>query len=253
MAYDNNPYLVDCKSVGPLKVKVSVDDSGSTESPREYADNTMFITAHNRHSSPDKFTGDDTVEHLATTFDVWHWDNQFKEHTYETDVDKLLNEVYRKAVIVPVYMFEHSNVAYRASTTGNPFHCRWDSGMVGFIYMKREDILQEYGVKIVHEALRDRVIEHLKIEAKEYSDWAEGNVYKYSVELNGDHVASCHGFIGDSDYALEAGVEEAWACLRYACKQRQLKLKQLIAQQCPLGRRERVLGETYRAALVEAD
>jgi len=116
---------------------------------------------------------------------------------------------YPGAEILPVYRYEHSGVMY--NTTG--FSCPWDSCQVGYIVCTKEDILKEYGCKIAHAKVRDKVREVLAAEVGTYSQWAYGDVYGYVVtDANGDRLDgkwddSCWGFYGTE--ACKAAANEA--------------------------------------------
>jgi len=111
------------------------------------------------------------------------------------------------AVILPVYLYDHSGLVM--NTTG--FHCRWDGGQVGFIYVKLEDVRREYDVQRVSAKRREQVAAHLRQEVQTFSDYIGGAVYGYVIESpNGDEIDSCWGLIGDYEsYCLE----EARSCV----------------------------------------
>ena len=120
--------------------------------------------------------------------------------TSDLSVDQLVKRVEKQAVILPVYLYDHSGLAM--NTTG--FHCPWDSGQVGFVYATLETIRKEYDVRRVTAALREKVAQVLKQEVDTYGDYLSGNVYGYVVEKGDDEIDSCWGFIGDyDDYCLE--------------------------------------------------
>jgi len=115
-------------------------------------------------------------------------------------VDELLPRAEKIAIILPVYLYDHSGLAM--NTTG--FHCPWDSGQVGFIYVRLDDVRTEFAVKRVSTKLRKRVVEYLRNEVQTYSDYLSGNVHGYVVEKDGEETDSCWGFIGDYDgFVLE--------------------------------------------------
>lgn len=95
------------------------------------------------------------------------------------------------------------------NTTG--FHCPWDSGQVGFIYVSLEDVRSEYNMQRVSAKLRAKITEHLEQEVSTYSDYLAGRVFGYAVEKDDEEVESCWGFIGEYDgYCLE----QARTCIR---------------------------------------
>lgn len=108
------------------------------------------------------------------------------------DVDQLLTRTEKIAIILPVYLYDHSGLMM--NTTG--FHCSWDSAQVGFIYVTTADVREEYSVKRVSPQLRKKVEGYLRQEVQTFSDYLSGAVYGYVVEKDGEETDSCWGFIG---------------------------------------------------------
>lgn len=95
--------------------------------------------------------------------------------------------------ILPMYAYIHSGITV---STG-PFSCSWDSGQVGwaFITQSKSD---EMGFGDFDQAKLENVI---KSDVKIYDDYLTGQVYGYVVEgIEGDHLESCWGFVGDLAY-----------------------------------------------------
>ena len=93
-------------------------------------------------------------------------------------------------VSLPLYLYDHSGITM--NTTG--FSCPWDSGQVGFIYVTKEKIQKEYGVKRVSKKIIERIKKYLIGEVEIYDSFIRGEVYCYVVEKDGEHVDSCSGF-----------------------------------------------------------
>ena len=110
--------------------------------------------------------------------------------------DLYLSFIEKRAVILPVFMYEHSGKTI--NTTG--FSCRWDSGQIGWIYATRERVLQEYGGKYFTEALRKKAEGVLRAEVEILDQCMQGDVWGYVIERNGETEDSCWGFYGQ-DYA----------------------------------------------------
>jgi hypothetical protein len=159
----------------------------SPESPRSWDNLGTMVCFHNRYNLGDK--------HDYNSNDYNGWDEM------EKDIIKRENV----GVILPLYLYDHSGITM--NTTG--FSCNWDSGRVGFIFISKQKMLQEYGGKIVTQKLKDRVEGYLKSEVETYDQFLTGDVYGYRVfkEENGveEELDSCWGFYGE-DTCMEEGV-----------------------------------------------
>ena len=159
----------------------------SPESPRSWDNLGTMVCFHNRYNLGDK--------HDYNSNDYNGWDEM------EKDIIKRENV----GVILPLYLYDHSGITM--NTTG--FSCNWDSGRVGFIFISKQKMLEEYGGKIVTQKLKDRVEGYLKSEVETYDQFLTGDVYGYRVfkEENGveEELDSCWGFYGE-DTCMEEGV-----------------------------------------------
>ena len=101
-------------------------------------------------------------------------------------------------VICPLYLYDHSGLTIKTS----PFGDRWDSGQVGFIYARREDIVSEYGNYSDNTLSTVKAV--LEAEVKEYDDYLTGNVYRYVIKnAAGEEVESCGNCSGDIKPMIE--------------------------------------------------
>jgi hypothetical protein len=121
---------------------------------------------------------------------------------------KAENPDWRSAVILPVYMYEHGNVALRC----HDFNDHWDSGQVGWIYALPTAIRKEYSCKLITKKIRAHVTQVLTSEIEEYGRYVNGECYGYTVEdANGEELDACWGFIG-WEYAEAQATEAANNC-----------------------------------------
>ena len=162
--------------------RIEYDDSPN--SPREWDNLGTLITWHPRYTFGDR---DGEREGI--------------------DPAELYSDLQReRALILPVYMYEHSGITIRTSTFSDP----WDSGQVGFIYVDRETVLREYSAKRITPAVRQSVLECLQGEIETLDQFLTGQVYGYVIkDAEGEHVDSCWGFYG-LDYVrseLKAAIE----------------------------------------------
>jgi len=121
-------------------------------------------------------------------------------HSYSSDgysgweeMKKAIIKVENPAVILPLYMYDHSGITIRTT----PFSCRWDSGQIGFILVSKKKALEEFGGKIVTAKLKERIEKILEGEVETYSQYVEGDVYGFQiVDEDDNHIGSCYGFYG---------------------------------------------------------
>jgi len=117
-----------------------------------------------------------------------------------------------KPIRLPLYLYDHSGITM--STNSERFRAcdpqGWDWGMLGYIYVTKEAVRKEYGVKRVTRKILDKVAKLLVAEVEEYDHYLTGNVYGYEITKDGkaqagDVLESCWGFFGYSeDYVIAA-------------------------------------------------
>lgn len=182
-------------------VKISVDDS--PEDPRRDIGGSLgtFWTWESRYRSPDEHTRKtprDGMEdillscmpetRLVSSLDIW-------------DDAKLRKEAEKYAIILDVYKYEHSGVAY---STG-PFSCQWDSGQVGWIWVSKTDVKREYSVSVISKKVREKAIAVLEAEVETWSQYANGDVFYVSIEdENEDVLESLGGIYGHDEAEKQA-------------------------------------------------
>lgn len=182
---------------GSQTIKIHYDTDA--ESPRSWDNLGTMICGHRRYTLGDDHSFTDGGDFMIDLLGL--------DEESQLDIDALLARAQKTHIILPVYLYDHSGLAM--NTTG--FHCPWDSGQVGFIYVSLEDVRGEYTVHRVSKQLRAKVAAQLASEVETYSDFLAGNVYGYVIEEDGDVTDSCWGFVGDYDgYCLQ----EARSALR---------------------------------------
>lgn len=122
-------------------------------------------------------------------------DEAFEPDNYSgwNDLHQSLVKERGAAVILPLYIYDHSGITISTS----PFGCPFDSGQVGFIWATRDTILREYSRKRLTSGLRDLARRYARGEVEVYDMYLRGEVYGYILEnKNGEEVDSCWGFFG---------------------------------------------------------
>lgn len=175
---------------GNYKLEIFQDES--PESPRSWDNLGTMICFHSRYNLGDK-------------------------HNYSREEGQELLKG-KDIISLPLYLYDHSGITM--NTTG--FSCGWDSGCVGFIYVTKETIRKEYGVKRITKEIIEKVTKVLKGEVETYDQYLTGDVYGYRVSKvekcdkgheHDEEVDSCWGFYGE-----ESVEEEGKGVLEYYIK-----------------------------------
>lgn len=134
------------------------------------------------------WTAEDTLAHI-----IRECGGDAEDDMDGVDLERLADSL---AVVLPVYKFDHSGVAYSC----RPFGCPWDSGQVGYIFAPLAKVAKEYGD--TSPATLEKVRGILRAEVETFSQWASGEVFGYIVEdAEGEEVGSCWGFYGSDHEA----------------------------------------------------
>jgi hypothetical protein len=95
-------------------------------------------------------------------------------------------------ISLPVYKFEHGGI--KLSTVS--FSCRWDSGLIGYIAVKRSVVHKEFNCKRISPKLKEKVFSILESEIKVLSQYLNGETFQLTVidsEGNDDSVGGFYG------------------------------------------------------------
>lgn len=163
------------------------------ESPRDWNNLGIMICWHNRYNLSDKNCNKyndptDFLADLAGKDDDW---------CYDKTINDLYTEASKHAVILPLYLYDHSGITMSV----NPFSCPWDSGQVGYIYATHDTIKKEFGLKKLGKKAKKKAEEILIGEVKTYDTYLTGDVYGYKITDKDNKdidscIDSCWGFYG---------------------------------------------------------
>jgi hypothetical protein len=132
------------------------------------------------------------------------------EHEFKDpeELQEYFKEIKDKAVIIKLWLYDHSGITISCGES-NPFSCRWDSGIVGYIFVTHEKIKENYG-NISKESIKI-VEDHLKHEVEAYDQFLQGNIVGYEISSpDDDDTDSCWGF-----YSVEEAISEAKGIIDY--------------------------------------
>ena len=184
------------------QVYFEITPDNYAENPRECFDHSStFITFEKTCSSPDK-NPFESFEDMARHFGLKEIGHNYEEayHDMATIEENALN---KGIVLMPVWKYDHSGVSYAAAERCPFPDLGWDAGLVGVIYEKR------------NRRNIEQVKSQLSSEVKEYSQYANGDIYEITTyDKNGEILDSCGGIYNDyEDKSL--AVDFANNCLGY--------------------------------------
>lgn len=225
-------------------IKIEYDEFASN--PREDFDHLgTMVCSHQRYKLGDKKINDpkEFLIELAQEVDstirdrIDYWENgsgwtmlvnkygNGSTKDYEK-CDEIVESIIQKSIkknyiILSLYLYEHSGITMRTT----PFSDPWDSGQVGYIYASIEKIKKEYDWKLLSKKRRQKIIDLLEAEVKEYDAYLCEEIYCYDISNDEeDHIHSCCGFYGDSyDYMIE----DAKGQIDYYVEKKEEKEKEL--------------------------
>lgn len=138
--------------------------------------------------------------------------------------------------VLPLYLYDHSGLTISTSS----FSCPWDSGMVGVIFMSKQDMRDNFNVKKVTKFIREKARDLMKAEVEDYDYYLTGQCYGYSIYKDKDsldEIESCYGFIGDLEYVTWSAKNAADGIVDHFNRMKQKKVKQYIQNKVPLLKR----------------
>lgn len=168
--------------VNGVKIKVGVSDLQLDD--REWGPPSKMVCFHNNYRIGDP--------HHYEQEDYKSWDG----------LKRAILRDNPNAVILPVYMYDHSGLAFSTA----PFSCPWDSGRVGFIFLSLDKIREMHNVKRVSKKMRKKIEEALAQEVLDYSNSLNQVYYFFQIE----DEPSCHGFASEEE-ALDQAMAEIGA------------------------------------------
>jgi hypothetical protein len=180
---------------GGYKILILPDEDPM--SPSEWMDEIgSLVCWHRRYSIGDQHGFENPKIFLMEMIAEWAGDVEIESF----DIEELVAKFEEHAVLVPVYMYDHSGV--RLSTS--PFGCPWDSGQVGWAYMPEVEARE---VGWAGDDWRERAAEALEERVKLWDCYLSGEVYGYQIirdDAEKEVVDGCWGFYGAGDVKEEA-------------------------------------------------
>lgn len=184
---------------------IAIYPDTDAENPRTSFDNVGTMTCfHGRYHLGDEHNYGDPLHFTNSLYQEFHPDAD------DFDTVAEAQEALDKCPIIwlPLYLYDHSGITM--NTTG--FHCPWDSGQVGIIYVTLEKAREEWPLRDgeTDEQWDARVREYLRGEVSIYDKYISGEVYGFRIFDSDDaegEFDACWGFYGLDDAI--SGAKEA--------------------------------------------
>lgn len=166
--------------------------------PREWDNIGTMAFFHKNYDIGDKDHGLDTAD-----FGGWE------------EMAKWIVEKMDGAIVLPVRMYDHSGIGFAMGTDAMryPFNCKWDSMMVGFMYVTKAKLIEEFGDD--SDESKAKATKCMQGELEVYNQYHDGDVYGFVLrdkpcehcdDETGDELDSCWGFFGHDP--MENGIAE---------------------------------------------
>jgi len=164
--------VYELKSGKTLKI---IQDEYNNNSPREW-DNLAKMIFFGEHS------------HLGDKHDI-----NSDDYIGWSDLETALHKKYDVACIQKIYGYSHSGL----TISTEPFSCQWDSGVLGFAIITKQDLRANYSIKNVTNVFRLQGFIHIEGEIETLNQYVSGDVYGFQLsDSEGEDIDSCWGFYG---------------------------------------------------------
>lgn len=127
-------------------------------------------------------------------YDLGQYENSLDQYAYSNweEYKKALIDTYAPLFIFPVYMLDHSGLAFSIT----PFSNKWDSGQIGWAYLTEDDVLDI--AKITDEPVTKESAEKLLLkELNAYESYCNGTAYYVCIIDKNGRSSTYTDFFGD--------------------------------------------------------
>jgi len=113
---------------------------------------------------------------------------------------KQLKDLKEIALIFPLYLLDHSGLSMATHRQS-----QWDSSYIGFLYITKERICEEYNVKRISKKLLNKVSDILVNEVVMFDKYLTGAVHGYKItNKNDEFVDSCFNYFDEDAMLCDA-------------------------------------------------
>lgn len=180
---------------------VRIVQDSDAESPRKWDNLGTMVCGHRRYNLGDEDGKSEALELIYKHLTDSQLESMGFDAGHVPDIQQALEKT-GQVIMLNLYLYDHSGITMSC----NPFSCPWDSGQVGFIFVSKEKIRDEYGYKRINAARVASVTKHLRGEVEVYDQYLTGDVWGFEVKEDDDVKDSCWGFYGSDP--LQNGILE---------------------------------------------
>jgi hypothetical protein len=134
----------------------------SPTNPREDYNLTRMVCFHKRYDLGD--------EHDLKTDDFNGW----------KEMEEYITRTEKPIVIKSLYLLDHGGITIGTRPFGDRWD-RWDSGQIGFVFIRKDDVKNEFSIKRCGQNMVERCDVLLDGEVKVYDKYLRGDVYGYDI------------------------------------------------------------------------
>ncbi len=169
---------------------VEIHHDPDADSPRDWCNTTTMVLSHKRYNLPNEA------------------DVNFDDFDSFTEVEAHLRAEHDVVALMPVWGYDHGQLALHAGGRVGQFADPWDSGCLGIVFVTREG--QE--MCGTPDDMLDSVMQE---EVQTYSEWANGENYGYIVtapddeNYDGEEIDSCWGYVASLDHCRSEAIAVA--------------------------------------------
>jgi hypothetical protein len=148
--------------------------------PREWSNITTLYCKHRNYRLGD--------HQIKGDFDSYQ---ELKQSIVGDDQDVILTK--------PLFFYDHGSIGLETSRS-----CKWDSGSVGILVVKKKDVIENLG----NDYTIEQINEVIKQELKSYNSYLNGDIESYEYRISGTD-----GYEDRSEMFFESEEEAKKACL----------------------------------------
>ena len=165
--------------------------------PREDYNLTRMVCFHKRYDLGDSH------DYKHDDYDSWD------------EMEKNITRMENPIVIKPLYLYDHGGI----TISTKPFGDRWDSGQIGFVFIRKDDVKNEFSIKRCGQNMVERCDVLLEGEVDVYDKYLRGEVYGYDIvrvtqcELGHEHeegLERCGDYLDEEQCIHDGMVSLNW-------------------------------------------